>query len=90
MAYYLWSTATVLHDEWRMFALEFDDHGALWRDVLPPVAERHATPDWLTVESVCPRFDALLSSRASVTSSTMVAAMRNAEEMVGESASWQR
>jgi hypothetical protein len=36
MAYYLWSTATLLHDEWRTFARDFDRHRDLWRDELPP------------------------------------------------------
>lgn len=53
MAYYLWSTATVLHDEWRTFAREFDAFGDLWRDELPPVAERYANPEWLTRFARC-------------------------------------
>lgn len=53
MAYYLWSTAIVLYDDWRGFARNFEDDGDLWRDLLPPVAERHANPEWLARFARC-------------------------------------
>src|SRR4051794_2621802 len=53
MAYYLWSTASVLHDQWRMFAQDFEEHRDLWSDELPPVAVRWATQEWMIRFSQC-------------------------------------
>jgi hypothetical protein len=55
MAYYLWLTATEQHDLWRGWARDFDpdDHDVIWRDDLPPLAQRHATAEWLSRFAQC-------------------------------------
>lgn len=49
MVYYLWITASELHDLWTEWARTFDPaHSADWQDYLPPLAARHADAVWLT------------------------------------------
>ena len=42
-----------MHDDWRMYARDFDEYDDLWRDLLPPVAERYANAEWLMRFAQC-------------------------------------